>query len=98
MIITFRTTVAAGVLEVENQAIAYWDGNGDGVVDSGDDNVRDDTPVSTDNPLTNPNGDPTVVKEPIAVPTLSEWGRIALIAMMFLSASVMLYRREEKTY
>jgi hypothetical protein len=59
VIITFKTTVNEGVDEAENQASGYWDRNGDGVLDNSDDNIRNDTPVLSDDTTTSQNPDPT---------------------------------------
>ncbi|MEW6554464.1 MAG: DUF11 domain-containing protein, partial [Actinomycetota bacterium] len=60
VVITFRTTVDPDFDEVENQAAAYWDRNGDGVLDDADDNIRNDTPVLSDDVSTTPALDLTV--------------------------------------
>jgi uncharacterized repeat protein (TIGR01451 family) len=59
VIITFKTTVNEGVDEAENQASAYWDRNGDGVLNNDDDNIRNNTPVLSDDTTTSQNLDPT---------------------------------------
>ena len=87
--IIFHTTVPDNLDETQNQGIAYWDQDGDGVVDT-------NRTVTTDDPVTTPADDPTSVKKPISVPTLSEWGRIALAGMLMLSAFALLYRRQEE--
>ena len=61
VVITFRTTVPDSINEVENQGIAYWDHDGDGI-------VEDNETVVTDDPITNPNDDPTIVTNPRVCP------------------------------
>lgn len=66
VVIVFKTTVLPGYTEVANQAVAYWDNNGDG-------NVQDDIdagqePVKTDDPLTTASGDASQVKIPQKLP------------------------------
>jgi uncharacterized repeat protein (TIGR01451 family) len=63
LIITFDTTVPVEMQSVENQGQAFYDENGDGEVNESDNNVKNGTPVLTDNPDT-PNGDPTVIVNP----------------------------------
>ncbi len=60
VVITFRTTVNPDIDTAENQASGYWDRNGDGVLDNSDENVRDDTPVLSDDVTTTPSLDPTI--------------------------------------
>jgi fimbrial isopeptide formation D2 family protein/uncharacterized repeat protein (TIGR01451 family) len=48
VVITYRTTVPEDMKTVENQALAYWDANGDG--DFNDDIARGQSPVLTRNP------------------------------------------------
>ncbi len=62
VVITFRTKTDIGY--ASNQSVAYWDENGDGVLDSNDPNVNDDTPVFSDDPTTSESGDATVIPEP----------------------------------
>ncbi|NPA30880.1 MAG: sortase, partial [Chloroflexi bacterium] len=62
LVVTFRTTVAAGETYVENQGRAYWDENGDGQVDARDANLAHETPVLTDDPRDPEIGDPTEVR------------------------------------
>jgi fimbrial isopeptide formation D2 family protein/uncharacterized repeat protein (TIGR01451 family) len=58
VVIVYRTTVAPEIDEVENQAEAYWDANGDG--DFVDDIGRGQESVKSDDPTTSENADPTV--------------------------------------
>ncbi len=62
VVITFRTQTNLGY--ASNQAMAYWDENGDGVLDSNDPNVNNDTPAMSDDPGTSEQGDATVIPEP----------------------------------
>ena len=55
--IIFRTTVPANINSVANQALAFWDHNGDGIVER-------DEQVSTDDPATSRNADTTKVDRP----------------------------------
>jgi len=89
VVITFRTTVENNVSEVMNQGIAYWDQDGDGHVDY-------NRTVTTDDPVTQPDGDPTRARHPLDVPTLSEWGRIVLATLLLFSAYTLFYRRQEE--
>jgi hypothetical protein len=45
VVITFRTTVLPGATQVDNQALAHWDANGNGTVD--DDITAGQVPVRT---------------------------------------------------
>ncbi len=88
VVIVFNTTVASGLLEVENQAIGYWDHNGNGSVEMNESILSDDPALSG-------NQDPTRAKQPVDVPTIGEWARAALVAMMLATAFSLLYRRRE---
>lgn len=57
VVITFRTTVPEDILTIENQGQAYWDADGDGAVD--DEVDAGQAPVTTDDPTTDDNLDPT---------------------------------------
>lgn len=90
VVITFRTTIAAGVTEVQNQGLANWDEDGDG-------NVADDigggqTPVATDDPGTPPGGDPTVYRLELGIPALGRVG-LLLLAAFLASVGVLSLRR-----
>ncbi len=78
VVIIFRTSVPPSMGDVENQAMAYWDENGDGVISNGDQNVRNSTPILTDDPHSYSTGDATRAVKPdvVGVPTLNEWGMI----------------------
>jgi hypothetical protein len=56
-VITFRTTVPANINSVENQALAFWDHNDDGIIET-------DEHVNTDDPVTSPMSDTTKVSKP----------------------------------
>ncbi len=90
VVITFRTDVANAVLEVENQAIAFWDHNGDGTVERNESTLSDD-------PIPLGDTDPTVAKKPVEVPTIGEIGRFVLALLIALSAYALLYRRQRET-
>ena len=64
VIITFNTSVTSDQDSVQNQGLAYWDEDGDGDIDNDDANVANNNPVRTDDPATNPSGDPTVARRP----------------------------------
>ena len=64
VIIIFETTVTAGGTQVENQASAYWDENGDGSVSPADNNVQNSTPTLSDDPNTAAPFDPVVATMP----------------------------------
>ncbi|MEE9412431.1 MAG: GEVED domain-containing protein, partial [Methylococcales bacterium] len=104
LVILFRTTVNAGVTQVNNQATAQYDANGDGSVDDevtgGQSSVLSDDPTqigSTNINLvpigTPPPGVPGGSAQKI--PTLSEWARIILIMLIGMTALVQ-YRRRRK--
>ena len=57
VVIIFRTTVPASINAVENQALAFWDHNGDGIVETNES-------VNTDDPATALGGDTTEVIHP----------------------------------
>ncbi|PID51980.1 MAG: hypothetical protein CR972_04250 [Candidatus Moraniibacteriota bacterium] len=57
VVLTYRTTVLEGFDEVQNQAQAYWDADGNG--EFGDDILRDQTPVLSNDPGTAAENDPT---------------------------------------
>jgi uncharacterized repeat protein (TIGR01451 family) len=58
VVITYRTSVPEEMETVDNQAIAYWDSNGDG--DFSDDITRGQDPELSDDPASDPSLDPTV--------------------------------------
>ena len=57
VVITFRTSVPENINSVENQALAFWDHNGDGIIET-------DEQVNTDDPVTAPTDDPTKISKP----------------------------------
>jgi hypothetical protein len=95
VVITFRTTVAANIGSVTNQATGYWDGDGDGDIDATD-RTRD---VRTDDPATITPGDSTRaapgVVESAPVPTMSEWGMFLLSLLTALFAITSIRRRRQ---
>lgn len=95
VIITFRTTVNAGITKVSNQGFAYWDENEDGSVL--DDISRGQIPISTDDPNTTDFRDPTVwnYKEPLPIPAINGWGEAFLFVLLMI-VSVLYLRMQEK--
>ena len=64
LVIRFRTTVRTQSDQIRNQGEAFWDENGDGVVNSADANVAQHRPVYTDDPAQPGAADPTVAQRP----------------------------------
>jgi len=64
VVLTFSTTVPASMDQTENQAMAYWDQDGDGDIDNDDANFANNTPVLTDDRDTNADPDPTAARNP----------------------------------
>ena len=46
--------------QAENQASAYWDGNGDGQLNDSDQNIKNNIPAVSDDPGTSEKADPTI--------------------------------------
>jgi len=67
VLITFETTVLAGIDQSENQSQAYWDENGDGALTALDNNIQSGTPVVSDDPGTAVVSDPTVATIPASL-------------------------------
>jgi uncharacterized repeat protein (TIGR01451 family)/fimbrial isopeptide formation D2 family protein len=65
---------------IYNQAEANWDNDNDG--DATDDATDGQSPVVTDDPVTNPIGDPTGVRYAFAVPTVTFYGLLLLMLTM----------------
>jgi hypothetical protein len=95
VIITFKTSMNTTVTRVQNQGCANWDANGDGSVN--DEITAGQTPVCSDNPATQAAlGDPTVwtkSTQPVAVPTMNEWGMIILMVLQGMGALYYMRRR-----
>ena len=90
VVITFKTTMPSSMEDVENQAHAYWDENGDGTINDNDQNVENNTPIMTDDPYSYSSGDATkAIKPVVGVPTMNEWG---IIIFSFLAGLASLYR------
>ena len=81
VVITFRTTVGAGVTYVENQATGYWDTDGDGDIDSTD---REKS-VVTDDPSLPGQENKTRASQVVGVPTLSQWAKMIMMALSMLA-------------
>jgi uncharacterized repeat protein (TIGR01451 family) len=89
VVITFRTSVQEGTDTAENQGAGFWDSNGDGELDASDDNIRNDTPVLSDDITTSPRPDPTVWRRDVpeeggTLPRTGIDNRTKLLAMMSL--------------
>lgn len=81
VVITFRTTMSTSVIRVENRGCAQ---------------VPGERTSCSDDPTTSTPGDSTVwtkSAEPVAVPTVSEWGFIILLVLQGLAALYYLRRR-----
>jgi uncharacterized repeat protein (TIGR01451 family) len=80
VVITFRTTMSTTVTRVENQGCAQTNGG----------------TKCSDNPSTPAFGDPTVwtkSTQPVAVPTMNEWGMIILMVLQGMGALYYMRRR-----
>ncbi len=64
VVLTFSTTIPAGMDQTQNQGKAYWDQDGDGDIDNDDANVANNTPVLTDDSSTTAPKDPTAARNP----------------------------------
>jgi uncharacterized repeat protein (TIGR01451 family)/fimbrial isopeptide formation D2 family protein len=102
IIITLRTRVEDLALEVVNQGQGLWDEDGDGSVDN---DIPNQIPALTDEPVISGIADPTVwtpvVQPPTPgsikpIPTLAEWSRL-LLMMLILLISISQIRNKKKT-
>jgi uncharacterized repeat protein (TIGR01451 family) len=86
VVITYRTTMPETVRRVENQGCAIWDKNGDRSLDD------ESEVVCTDDPNTDPSGDPTVWQSDV-IPTMNQWGFMIFMLVAGLGAVYYLRRR-----
>jgi large repetitive protein len=85
VVITYRTTMPETVRRVENQGCAIYT-NIDGSLDD------NQAPACTDDPTTNPTGDPTVWQSDV-IPTMNQWGFMIFILIAGLGGVYYLRRR-----
>jgi fimbrial isopeptide formation D2 family protein/uncharacterized repeat protein (TIGR01451 family) len=93
VILTFRITLPPEMLTVENQAQAYWDGDGDG--DVTDDITNGQIPVVTNDPTTLPADDPTVWESPLLAETGIDNTYRILFAFSVLGIAVLVMNVEK---
>jgi uncharacterized repeat protein (TIGR01451 family) len=90
VVITYRTTMPETVRRVENQGCAIWDANGNQSLD--DEISGNQVAVCTDDPNTDPSGDPTVWQSDV-IPTMNQWGFMIFILIAGLGGVYYLRRR-----
>jgi hypothetical protein len=71
---------ASGPLSIVNQAMSNWDGNNDG--NASDDANSGQIPIPTDDPVTSPINDPTLLIRAFPIPGFGIWALLLLIFIM----------------
>jgi uncharacterized repeat protein (TIGR01451 family) len=90
VVITYRTTMPTYVMKVQNQGCAIWDANNDKSLD--DEILNNQVAVCTDDPNTDPSGDPTVWENEV-IPTMNQWGLVIFMLIAGLGGVYYLRRR-----
>jgi uncharacterized repeat protein (TIGR01451 family) len=90
VVITYRTTMPETVRRVENQGCAIWDESGNESLD--DEITNNQVAVCTDDPDTDPSGDPTVWENE-EIPTMNQWGLMFFMLIAGLGGVYYLRRR-----